>query len=230
MILTIANIKRDTESLAVSVDKDLFELIKIKIVNNELLTDEEMLAYDETANDIMKTLKSKDSVVDTAFLLMQLPFIHRDMFIAFIDKVCDEESPVAAYYGINLNIATNSDYQYDRLMTILVSKGSMELLIEAVKTLPDMPMNDVLKKLDAATAAEKESWNGDIVIEAKKLYKDFCDNLRKKSESRLSRNMDSSISGNEVGDDLNENSGLLNGVISKSKDLMKKKPKILGGN
>lgn len=226
MILQIANIKRDSTLLPVVVDKDRLDSIKSKIVSSEALTDEDMLFYDETANAIMSVLKKQGGATDAAFLFIQLPLIHSEMLLDFIDKVCDEESPLAAYCAITLNRATDSDYRHDELMTILVSKGDIPLLIESVKTLPDVPMNNVLKKLDVATADEKRSWNSNIVIEAKLLHKDFCENLAKPSDRKLSDN-ENSVD-DIVTEDIEGKLSLLTGIMSKSKGLIKKAKNISG--
>lgn len=184
-MLKIANVQQDPLSLPFIIDSDRLKRIAVLIKSGENVPDEDVVFFDETANSVMDILRSGDKTREVAFLLIQMPFLHSKMMFEFIDTACNEEDDVACYYALKLNNAVDSDYRYDDLVSILLLKASVPLLIECVRTLPDLPIDLILKKVGAAPAEEKADWNNEVVSEAARLYADFCNDLSKKSSNTL---------------------------------------------
>lgn len=174
----IANVSKRVDSLPVIIDRDMLISIKAKVDNKESLTPDDCLYFDEIANKIMDVVREEGQIVNAAFLLKQLPFIHKNMINEYIENVCESESPIAAFYAIELNSSINSNDRHDDLVAIIINNGSIPLLIESVRAIPDIPILSIVKKVNLSNQEDIGLWSDSIVAEAKIMYKDLCERLK----------------------------------------------------
>lgn len=176
--LNIAHITKEIQELPLQIDSDRLHSIKTALESSDSIELEDRFYFDTIANEIMRIANKKGQTTIAAFLIMQLPFLHSDMVSDYIECVYRDENPIAAYFAIQLNIATRSIEDNDKLISIIIENGDVPLWIESIRNIPKMPIEVIIKKVSQVNDEHVELWNREVGTQAKLMYKDFCESLK----------------------------------------------------
>lgn len=176
--LQIAHITMDKRDLPFQIDTDRLNFIKDRLQNKEEIEVEDRFYYDGILSDIITVANSKGNTTTAAFLLLQLPFINPDIIKHYIECVYRDESAIGAYFALLLSRELeNTDYN-DKLISILIDKGDISLWIESVRSLPNIPIEVIIKKVSALDSDANALWDKEIGEQAKSMYETFFDSLK----------------------------------------------------
>lgn len=176
--LKIAHISMDKNKLPFQIDVDRLNLIRDRLQNNEEIEIEDRFYYDGILSDIITVADTPGKTTIAAFLLLQLPFINLDTIKHYIECVYRDENAIGAYFSLLISRELETTDYNDKLISILIDKGDIELWIESVRNLPNIPIEVIIKRISMLDSDTNSLWDKEIGSQAKEIYSAFLDSLK----------------------------------------------------
>lgn len=176
-LLKIAHIEKDIYSLPLIIDLKRMESIKAALSIGVDLKDDDRFYFDTVAGDIMNIANKEGDILTCAFLLKQLPILHSEIINEFRALVLKQEHPIGAYFALQLNRAINEESNNADFISIILNKGSVELWVESVRNIPQMPVNEIIKNIEGLDKADAKLWSKEMGREAKRKYNETINAL-----------------------------------------------------